>query len=808
VADNGTGQLQEAFGRPGIPPRWTSSSKSGVGTAYSTSSRVWFTISHGILNEIYFPTIDHPQTRDMQFLITDGETFFHEERVDLDNQSECIEPNALGYRVTTSDRNGRYRLVKQIISDPHQPCVLIHAQVEGDPDFLKKLRIYALLAPHLEVGGYGNSASRFRTAGQNVLVAWKAGKFLAMGANVGFNKTSCGFVGHSDGWQDLHKDFRLDWEFDKAEDGNVAVIGEINPARNREFTVGIAFGDSLHGAVTVLEQSLATPFAEHRVKFVEQWHRASSRMKKLDGVSGDRGTLYRNSRNLLLAHEDKTFAGALIASASIPWGNAKGDEDVGGYHLVWTRDMVNSALALLAGEDSKTPLRALVYLACCQQADGGFAQNFWIDGGAYWQGIQLDEVAFPILLAWHLWKRDALGDFDPHPMVRSAAAYLIRHGPVTQQERWEENSGYSPSTLAVGIAALICAADFARSRGEHGDASFLQDYADFLESHIERWTVTTNGCLVPGIQRHYIRIHPAAIGDPSPDEDPNHGLLTVHNRPPGTPWQFPAKDIVDAGFLELVRYGVRKPGDPLIEDSLRVVDAVLKVDTPFGPCWRRYNHDGYGTLPDGGPFEGFGQGRAWPLLTGERAHYEFAAGRDVRPLIRTIEQFAFRGRMLPEQVWDSPDLESASMYFGKPAGSAMPLMWAHAEYVKLLRSVTDGQVFDLIPIVAERYLNGRGRKDLEVWKAVRQVKEVVAGQVLRIQAPEPFRLHWTDDGWATASDTSSTSTEIGIEFVDIAINDDQIGPVEFTFLWTSRDRWEGHNFEVRIKPKRARVLAA
>jgi glucoamylase len=744
----------------------------------------------------------------MQFLITDGETFFHEERLDLDNKIECIEPNALGYRVTTSDRKGRYRLVKQIISDPHQSCVLIHAKVEGDPDFLKKLRVYALLAPHLEVGGYGNSASRFKTAGQNVLVAWKAGKFLAMGANVGFNKTSCGFVGYSDGWQDLHKDFCLDWEFDKAEDGNVAVIGEINPIRNREFTVGIAFGDSLHGAVTVLEQSLATPFAEHRVKFVEQWHRASSRMKKLDDVSGDHGTLYRNSRNLLLAHEDKTFAGALIASASIPWGNAKGDEDVGGYHLVWTRDMVNSALALLALEDMSTPLRALVYLACCQQADGGFAQNFWIDGGPYWRGIQLDEVAFPILLAWHMWKKDALRDFDPYPMVRSAAAYLVRQGPATQQERWEESSGYSPSTLAVGIAALVCASDFAQARGEQVDASFLLDYADFLESHVERWTVTTNGSLVPGIQRHYIRIHPAAIGDPSPEEDPNHGLLTIHNRPPGTPWQFPAKDIVDAGFLELVRYGVRRPGDPLIEDSLRVVDAVLKVDTPFGPCWRRYNHDGYGTRPNGGPFEGFGQGRAWPLLTGERAHHEFAAGRDVRSLVRTMEQFAFRGRMLPEQVWDSPDVESAGLYFGKPAGSAMPLMWAHAEYVKLLRSVTDGQVFDLIPIVAERYLNGRGRKDLEVWKAVRQVKEVIAGQVLRIQAPEPFRLHWTNDGWATASDTSSTSTGIGIEFVDIAINDHQVGPVEFTFFWTGRDRWEGHNYEVRIKQKGAHALAA
>ncbi|HKV79569.1 MAG TPA: hypothetical protein VJP02_15585 [Candidatus Sulfotelmatobacter sp.] len=228
MADHATDQLQEAFGRPGIPPRWTSSSKSGVGTAYSTSSRVWFTISHGILNEIYFPTIDHPQTRDMQFLITDGETFFHEERRDLDNEIECVESNALGYRVTTSDRNGRYRLVKQIISDPHQPCVLINVQVEGDAEFLKKLRIYAQLAPHLEVGGYGNSARRFKTAGQNVLVAWKAGKLLAMGANVGFNKTSCGYIGHSDGWQDLHKDFRLDWEFEKAEDGNVAVIGQIN----------------------------------------------------------------------------------------------------------------------------------------------------------------------------------------------------------------------------------------------------------------------------------------------------------------------------------------------------------------------------------------------------------------------------------------------------------------------------------------------------------------------------------------------------------------------------------------------------
>jgi glucoamylase len=808
VAAKDAGQLREAFGQPGISPRWTSSSKEGIGTAYSTSSRVWFTISYGILDEIYFPTIDHPQTRDTQFLITDGESFFHEERRDLDHEIECIAADALGYRVTSSDRDHRYRLVKEIISDPHQSCVLINTRLEGEPEFLKKLRVYALLAPHLDIGGYGNSARRFKTAGKNSLIAWKNGTFLAMGANVGFNKTSCGYVGHSDGWQDLHKDFQLDWEFDKADNGNVAVIGEVNLSRGREFTVGIAFGDSLHGATTALEQSLATPFAEHREKFVEQWHRACSRMKKLDDVSGDTGILYRTSRNLLLAHEDKTFAGALIAAASIPWGNFKGDKDLGGYHLVWTRDMVNSALALLACDDQATPLRALVYLACCQQADGGFAQNFWIDGTPYWQGIQLDEVAFPVLLAWHLWKKDALRDFDPYSMISSAAAYLVRHGPATQQERWEEDSGYSPSTLAVSIAALVCAADFAAARGKQNDASFLLDYADFLESHVERWTVTTDGSLVPGIKRHYIRIHPAAIGDPSPDEDPNHGLLTIRNRPPGQPWQFPAKDIAGGGFLELVRYGVRKPGDPLIEDSLRVVDTVLKVNTPFGPCWHRYNHDGYGTHADGGPFEGWGQGRAWPLLTGERAHYEFAAGRDVRKLIHTMEQFAFKGRMLPEQIWDGPDVKSAGMYFGKPAGSAMPLMWAHAEYVKLLRSVTDGQVFDLIPVVAERYLKKRGRKDLEVWKHTRQVGEVTAGQVLRIQASESFRLHWTNDGWASASDTPSTSTGIGIEFADIAIHGNHSAPLQFTFFWIGSNRWEGHNYEVGINQRHTTAVAA
>src|ERR1051326_6967390 len=151
-----------AFGRPGIPPRWTSSAKEGVGTAYSTASRVWFTLSHGILNEIYYPTIDHPQVRDMQFLITDGETFFHEEKRDLENTISNIEEHTLGYHIESTDRGRRYRLVKEIIADPHQPCVLIHLRVEATIEWMNRLRIYALLAPHLEVGGWGASSAYIR----------------------------------------------------------------------------------------------------------------------------------------------------------------------------------------------------------------------------------------------------------------------------------------------------------------------------------------------------------------------------------------------------------------------------------------------------------------------------------------------------------------------------------------------------------------------------------------------------------------------------------------------------------------------
>ena len=713
--------------------------------------------------------------------------------------TERLSHHVLGYRITNSDPEGRYSIVKEVLSDPHLPCLLVNTTLSGEESFLKRLRLYALCAPHLGMGGWGNNARVVEIAGRNILTAEKDGIWLALAATVPFSRLSCGYVGQSDGWTDLASDYRMKWEFGRATDGNIALTGELDLGDRREFTMGLAFGDGLHNAATTLLESLATPFAEHRERYADQWNRSCRRILPLEKAASDGGDLYHGSYSLLLAHEDKTYPGAFIASLSIPWGESKSDDDRGGYHLVWTRDMVNTATGLLAAGNTETPLRALIYLAVSQHADGGFSQNFWIDGEPYWRGVQLDEVAFPILLAWRLQRKGGLGNFDPYPMVMRAASYLILHGPATQQERWEEISGYSPSTIASNIAALICAASFAREQGDGAAAIFLEEYADFLERHVEAWMVTTQGTLVPGSPRHYIRIHPVDVGDPCPVEDPNRGVLALANRPPGSRWRFPGKEIVDGGFLELVRYGIRKADDPVVVDSLRVLDAVLKVDTPEGPCWRRYNNDGYGQREDGGSFTGFGKGRAWPLLTGERGHYELAAGRDPGPYLRAMERFASPTGLLPEQVWDEPDRPDLHMYLGRPTGSARPLMWAHAEYVKLLRSVADGTVFDLVPEVAARYLSrNRECKPLEIWKHNRQVRAVKAGDILRIQAGAPFLLHWTLDDWGATEDSHSTPTALGIEYLDINILPRQGGRIRFTFFWTDAGRWEGRDFEVAV----------
>ena len=460
-----------ASGGPGIEPRWTRGAKTAVGTAYSTSSRVWYTLDQGGVTEIYYPTIDSPQIRDLQFLVSDGKTFFHDERRNFVGQIDCVSQSALGFIVNNQEKDGRYSIQKTIIGDPHQSCLLLHTRLQAPPELLPNLQMYILCAPHLEIGGWHNNAEVLEVRGRKFLAAYKGNTWLVIGASIPFTVCSCGYVGVNDGWTDLADNYRLDGQFDQALDGNIALTGGIDLSRGTEFTIGVAFGTTQHDALSTLVQSLSVPFELTLESFVRQWERTSRRFSLATRVDDSR--LFERSVNLLLAHEDKTYSGAMIASLSIPWGEEKSDEELGGYHLVWTRDMVQCASGLLAVGDLSTPLRTLIYLAVSQRNDGGFYQNFWIDGRPYWQGVQLDEVALPVILAWRLWKSGALGDFDPYEMVRGACGFLIREGPVTAQDRWEEARGYSPSTLAAHITALICAAEFFADSGDQLTADFI-----------------------------------------------------------------------------------------------------------------------------------------------------------------------------------------------------------------------------------------------------------------------------------------------------------------------------------------------
>jgi glucoamylase len=788
----------EAPGAPGLEPRWTSSQKAVVGTAYSTSSKIWWTTSHGIINEIYNPTIDKPQVRDLGLLVTDGESFVHEEKRDLEHSFSYLASDAPAVQIVNSDPEGRYSISKEIISDPHAPVLLMRVKFAGDPDLLRRLKAYALLAPHLEVGGAHNNGRVLDVAGRQVLLAWKGASALAMAVDCGFTNASCGFVGTSDGYQDVTRHCGMAWTYGSALDGNIALTGEIDIAANPEFVLAVGFGSAAHSALTRTVGSLNVPFDQQMKRFIEQWERIKP-LVELAGAAQDGGMLLKSSYGVLLTHEDKTYAGAFIASASIPWGQAKGDSDLGGYHLVWTRDMCQTTTALLAAGRTNSAMRALIYLACTQKADGGFPQNFWVTGVPYWSGVQLDETAFPILLAYRLWCLNALGDFDALPFVERAAGFLVRHAPVTQQERWEECAGYSPSTLTVVIAALIVAAEMVRAGHQPELATFLEEQADWLESHLEDWTATNDGVLVPGVKQHYMRIRPAEAEGTEPyvQMGPGTEHLRLNNRGPGEKYEFEAREIVDGGFLEVVRYGLRKPDDPMVVATVTVADAVLKRELPQGPGFRRYNHDGYGNHPDGAPFDGWGQGSCWPLLTGERAHYELAAGRDTAALIKTIEGFGSAGGMLPEQVWDREDMPKCGMQRGQPTGSAMPLVWAHAEYVKLLRSATDKRVFDRVDAVAERYATPRARGTVEVWRRDRQVARMEAKRRLRVESEECFALRWSADGWKTVQTTQATAVDSCGFYADAVPGAAE--RLEFTLYWPVRGQWEGQNYSVMVE---------
>jgi len=797
-------------GAPGAEPRWTHSAKDGIGTAYHTGCRLWFTLSHGIVNEIYCPTVDTPNTRDFQFLISDGESFVHEEKRDLLHKIELPERGCLFYRLTNSEPGGRYRIIKHLLAGPYHSGLLVHTRVEiADESLRGKLRLYALLAPHLGGHGADNCGYSCDTGERTLLRAEREGAHLVLGCDRGFSRRSVGYVGTSDGWQDLMKgNFRMDWEYPEAGPGNIALTGEIDLTGDpdgghaAEFLLGVTFGDSPVSGAAKMLQSFATPFATWRERYVTQWRRGD-REEDDDFAqhTGDGGGMWRLSRCVLLAHEDKNFQGAIIASLSTPWGETKGDDDVGGYHLVWTRDLVQSAIALLSTGQTATPLRALLWLTCIQQDDGSFPQNSWIDGTPYWRGIQLDEMAAPLLLAWQL-RRTAPEAYERaflRPVLAAAAGYLMAAGPATAQDRWEENAGYSPSTLATIIAALVAGSEMERAAGHESSADFALQYADWLNAHLEEWCVTHAGSLMPGRPRHYVRITPT---DPMlPDPHPRVDELEIQIANGGG--RHPARDVVGGDFLQLVRYGLRPADDAVILASVEVIDHMLKRELPGGPCWRRYNHDGYGQKPDGNAFDGTGEGRCWPIMTGERGHYELAAGRDAAPYLQALENFANAGGMIAEQLWDTADLPDGKMKLGHPTGSAMPLCWSHAEYLTLARSIKDGRVFDRIEPVYQRYVV-EGKRDCshEIWTFRHRTRQVPSGRTLRILTSTPARVRWTVDGWRSEGEAETTCVDVAsLHSVDLPTVEMAAGSfVEWTFFWPGQERWEGKNYKVEITP--------
>jgi glucoamylase len=796
--------IRYAPGWPGIPPRWTSSAKTGIGTALNQHSKVWFTLSHGILNEIYFPRVDQACTRDLGFVVTNGRDFFSEEKRHCTFENKAAEPGVPVFELINTEAAGRYRIHKEVLTDPRRSVLLQRVRFEPLQGQLSDYHLYALLSPHLANFGDHNTGWVGDYKGVPMFFAEREGTALAMASSVPWKKMSVGFVGTSDGWQDLSAHFQMEWEYQRAENGNLACTGEIDLAScDGEFVLALGFGGKWTEAGQEVRASLFEDFSHVREHYETQWTNWQNTLLKIDDPERE-NDLYRASMAVLRAHESKDFLGGIIASLSIPWGFSKGDEDLGGYHLVWPRDLVETAGALLAGGAVGDAVRVLRYLESTQEAAGNWAQNLWLDGRPYWGGVQMDETAFPILLLDLLRRKGApgLGKLERWwPMVRSAASFILRNGPVTQQDRWEEDAGYSPFTLAAEISALLAAADISELTGHSDAASTLRDAADAWNDNIERWIYATGGDLAEqiGVEGYYVRIAP-------PDSDgtasPTQGFVPIKNRPPGENPER-AFHIVSPDALALVRFGLRAPDDPRILNTIRVIDALLRVQLPQGPCWYRYNGDGYGEHKDGSPFDGTGIGRPWPLLAGERAHYELAAGHpnEAEALLTMMENCpGGHTRLLPEQVWDADDIPELELFRGKPTGSACPLVWAHSEYVKLRRSLRDGKIFDQPPQTVQRYLVEKPTRQVFGWRFNNKARSLPRNKKLRIVLLTPARVHWSIDGWKSAHDTDTRDTGLGVYTLDLPTASLPGGSqVVFTFYWPQESRWEGTDYSVVVE---------
>jgi len=766
-----------APGAPGNPSVWAYAGKTGIGTSYEqytdgvykeggatgTISKVWFSLAQGIVTETMFGMIHEAQLQEMQFYIK-GPDFLHQEKKDtittIDYLSKDAQgrPLSLAYKIVNADKEGRYEIEKHIFTDPNTQSLMMKVYFRAFSDGITP---YLYVNPAIANTGSDDSAT---TDGDSWTATEGAHSMTLMtDANVALS--TVGFEGVSDGITELAETGSITKTYRTTGDtkGNVAFTLQLPSVKNStsaEWQFVLGFGNSSDESAAAAKQTLKTGYAAVLANYNgdgdaigwQDYLATLPALEKLSAAATDGGKLLYTSAMVLKAQEDKSNAGAFIASLSNPWGDIKSaEESATGYKAVWPRDFYQVAMALLALGDTQSPKVAFEYLQKVQVTDktpgntgatGWFLQKTVVDGTIEWTGVQLDQTAMPIMLGWRLWKEGVLSDAEItswyQKMLKPAANFLVDGGqvnlrgndsmikpPMTEQERWEEQAGYSPSTIAAIITGLTSAADIAILAGDKASADRYLAAADTYSSELESHTFTTNGSIQApqGNGKYYLRI--------SASEDPND-KSPLHNRNGQTITD--ESQIIDGGFLELVRYGVRPADFPEILETLPEYDNtqlpdLLRVKYQFTfpsaeegmPGWRRYGVDGYGedvttgygyaardgqSTPDQ-------RGRVWPFFTGERGHYELARGQASNTLnitrlrhtyVKAMEMFANEGMMLPEQVWDGVGNNGAYNYkIGEGTNSATPLAWTHAEYIKLLRSYSDEKVWDRNSSTEARY---------------------------------------------------------------------------------------------------------
>lgn len=784
----------EAFGKPGISPKWTSSAKEGVGTSLRRCSRLHFTASHGIVNEVYYPGVDTAQIRDHQLLITDGK-FFYEERRGTSHSIQWIKSGIPAYRIVNDDKDLRFKVEKTVFIDSENDVLVQHV-VFIKNDQKDNISLYSLLSPHLMNGGMGNTAWNGNYKGRRMQFASKGEIFMAFYIPEVSGKMSCGFSGYSDGFQDIANNKTMTYEFSSATDGNVAITTEILLGKQNSFNMYTAFGTTMEeAALKVLKssnlnwESALNDFVQHWVTYKKYTAKNILVKKKYD--------LLEPSLAVIRTHVSKEpLAGGIIASLSIPWGNFKGDDDLGGYHLIWPRDMVEAAQALLILGDIDGSVDALRYLQSTQESDGHWPQNMWLNGKQYWGGIQMDETAFPVVLLYNLWKGGYVKLENFSDMLIRALSFIVANGPVTDQDRWEEDGGYSSFTIAVEISALCYGSEMIDQLGFHEESNKTQLVADVYNSNIERWLYRENSDLDRkyGVNGHFVRISQV-------EEDiQSNDYIPIKNRP----WSsslVKTEETVSTGVLSLVRFGLRPHDHDGIINTVKIIDGELKTETKSGPIWHRYNHDGYGEHNDGTGFNGTGHGRGWPLLSGERAHYEISRGNmsEAIQLLHTMERDANVGGMIPEQIWDGDDIPERGLYNGRPSGSAMPLVWAHAEYVKLCWAIENGRPFERNEIAYSRYVERKIRINEDIWSFKNKIKRLKSKSSIMFILGDDCFVRLTGNNWKDMNDIHSRSMFSKVHYIEVDLTTIKTETqLEFTFFWKKSNRWEGMNYTVEL----------